>query len=89
MEFSKILAIIDTAVWVLLCIAALILLCIFPQSASYFSSILTTISTSFVAVRLAYSAKSGVENYKKISNQLQSLSNEVNYEENYEEEENG
>ena len=67
MEFSKKLTIVDITSWLFLCLMLLIILLIRPELGNYVQSLFTYITTAYVSLRLGYTAKAGVENYKKIT----------------------
>lgn len=67
MEFSKKLTIVDITSWLFLCLMLLIILLLKPELGNYVQSLFTYITTAYVSLRLGYTAKAGVENYKKIT----------------------
>ena len=81
MEYSKKLAFLDTVIYVALTVAAIILSIFNPAFLGILPNLITIFSTSLVTLRLGYTAKSGIENYKKIQASMRG--------ETREEEENG
>lgn len=67
LEFSKKLTIIDIIVYALLTITLLIILLIRPELGAFAQNIFAYMTTAYVSLRLGYTAKAGVENYKKIA----------------------
>lgn len=92
-EFSKRLTVIDIITWVFLSICLLIVLLFRPELGSFLQNIFAYLTTAYVSLRLGYTAKAGVENYKKIAQtykEVTSLSSSGNYQStstDYEEEE--
>ena len=66
-EFSKVLTIVDIIVYVILTIVLLIILLIRPELGAFAQNIFAYMTTAYVSLRLGYTAKAGVENYKKIA----------------------
>lgn len=67
LEFSKRLTIIDIVAWVFLSLCILLILLLRPELGSFIQNIFAYITTAYVSLRLGYTAKAGVENYKKIA----------------------
>lgn len=67
LEFSKRLTILDIVVYVILTIIMLIILLIRPELGAFAQNIFAYMTTAYVSLRLGYTAKAGVENYKKIA----------------------
>lgn len=67
LTFSKKLTLIDIATWAILSIIILILLLTRPELGMYMQNIFAYMTTAYVSLRLGYTAKAGVENYKKIA----------------------
>ena len=67
LEFSKRLTIVDIICWGFITTLLLVVMLIQPGLAQYCVSIFTTATAAYVSLRLGYTAKAGVENYKKIS----------------------
>ena len=67
LEFSKCLTIIDIVAWVFLSICMLVILILQPELGSFVQNIFAYLTTAYVSLRLGYTAKAGVENYKKIA----------------------
>lgn len=67
LEFSKRLTIVDIVCWGFITALLLVVMLIQPGLAQYCVSIFTTVTAAYVSLRLGYTAKAGVENYKKIS----------------------
>lgn len=92
-EFSKRLTVIDIITWVFLSICLLIVLLFRPELGSFLQNIFAYLTTAYVSLRLGYTAKAGVENYKKIAQtykEVTSLNSNGNYQStstDYEEEE--
>ena len=58
---------IDIIIWAITAVALLIVMLVRPAIAEYCVSIFTTATAAYVSLRLGYTAKAGVENYKKIA----------------------
>ena len=92
-EFSKRLTVIDIVAWVFLSICLLIVLLFRPELGTFLQNIFAYLTTAYVSLRLGYTAKAGVENYKKIAQtykEVTSLNSKGNYQSpsaDYEEEE--
>lgn len=67
MEFSKQLTMIDIVCWAIITLLLLIVMLVEPSLAPYCISIFQAATAAYVSLRLGYTAKAGVENYKKIS----------------------
>lgn len=67
MEFSKQLTMIDIVCWAIITLLLLIVMLVQPSLAPYCISIFQATTAAYVSLRLGYTAKAGVENYKKIS----------------------
>lgn len=67
MEFSKQLTMIDIVCWAIITLLLLIVMLVEPSLAPYCISIFQATTAAYVSLRLGYTAKAGVENYKKIS----------------------
>lgn len=81
-EFSKRLSIIDIVAWIFLSICLLITLLFRPELGSFIQNIFAYLTTAYVSLRLGYTAKAGVENYKKIAQtykEVTSLNSSDNY----------
>ena len=68
LEFSKRLTLIDIVTWVAISILLLVVMIAQPSLAPYCVNIFTAATAAYVSLRLGYTAKAGVENYKKIAN---------------------
>ena len=82
LEFSKCLTIIDIVAWVFLSICMLVILVLQPELGSFVQNIFAYLTTAYVSLRLGYTAKAGVENYKKIAQtykEVTSLNSSGNY----------
>lgn len=82
LEFSKCLTIIDIVAWVFLSICMLVILILQPELGSFVQNIFAYLTTAYVSLRLGYTAKAGVENYKKIAQtykEVTSLNSSGNY----------
>ena len=81
-EFSKKLTIIDIVAWVFLSICMLFILILRPELGTFVQNIFAYLTTAYVSLRLGYTAKAGVENYKKIAQtykEVTSLNSSGNY----------
>ena len=81
-EFSKRLTVIDIIAWIFLSICLLIVLLFRPELGSFLQNIFAYLTTAYVSLRLGYTAKAGVENYKKIAQtykEVTSLNSSGNY----------
>ena len=81
-EFSKRLTLIDIVAWIFLSICLLIALLFRPELGSFIQNIFAYLTTAYVSLRLGYTAKAGVENYKKIAQtykEVTSLNSSDNY----------
>ena len=74
MEFSKQLTMIDICCWAIITLLLLIVMLVQPSLASYCINIFNAATAAYVSLRLGYTAKAGVENYKKISSTIKSIS---------------
>lgn len=57
--------------WGIASISLIVVLVLVPSIAQYCQNMLTTFATVYVSLRLGYTAKAGVENYKKIHSLLE------------------
>ena len=73
LEFSKKLTIIDVVTWVFLALILLIILVLRPELGAYAQTIFAYLTTAYVSLRLGYTAKAGVENYKKIAENYKAI----------------
>lgn len=73
LEFSKKLTIIDVITWVFLSLILAIILLIRPELGTFVQNIFAYITTAYVSLRLGYTAKAGVENYKKIAENYKAI----------------
>lgn len=83
LEFSKKLTLVDIIVYVTLTIVLLIVLLVRPELGAFAQNIFAYMTTAYVSLRLGYTAKAGVENYKKIAQtykKVTSLNSSGNYE---------
>ena len=76
LEFSKKLTIVDIVLWGIVTLLLLIVMLIRPELATYCNNIFTTTTAAYVSLRIGYTAKAGVENYKKISQTYKELAPE-------------
>lgn len=67
LEFSKKLSIVDIICWAVITVLLLIVMLVQPSLASYCVGIFNASTAAYVSLRLGYTAKAGVENYKKIA----------------------
>lgn len=75
LEFSKKLTIVDIICWSIISLILLIIMLVQPDVATYCVSIFNVETAAYVSLRLGYTAKAGVENYKKIASTYSSLTN--------------
>ena len=73
LEFSKKLTIIDIIVYLLLASAIIITLLLRPELGTFAQNIFAYLTTAYVSLRLGYTAKAGVENYKKIAENYKAI----------------
>lgn len=66
LEFSKWLSIVDTSWFLVLTVLLIVLIFFRSDLAQFYVTIWSTLATVFLSLRLGYTAKAGVENYKKI-----------------------
>lgn len=85
MEFSKKMAIFDTIYYIVFIIASIILAITWPAFAAICPDLVTIFTTGLITLRLGYTAKAGVENYKKIERSMRGY-NAYEYEQEEEEE---
>lgn len=88
MEFSKKMAIFDTIYYIVFIIASITLAIVWPAFAAICPDLVTIFTTGLITLRLGYTAKAGVENYKKIERSMRDC-NSYEYEYEKEEEELG
>lgn len=86
MEFSKKMAIFDTIYYIVFIIASIILAIAWPAFAAICPDLVTIFTTGLITLRLGYTAKAGVENYKKIGSAMKNNNNNDYYEYEYEDE---
>ena len=67
LEFSKQLTMIDICCWAIVTLVLLLVMLVQPSLAGYCVNIFNAATAAYVSLRLGYTAKAGVENYKKIS----------------------
>lgn len=84
MEFSKKMAIFDTIYYIVFIIVSITLAIVWPAFAAICPDLVTIFTTGLITLRLGYTAKAGIENYKKIE---RSMRNSNSYEYEYEREE--
>lgn len=72
--------------WGIASISLIVVLVLVPGIAQYCQNMLTTFATVYVSLRLGYTAKAGVENYKKIHSLLEIKEEEDNTSEDEESE---
>lgn len=85
MEFSKKMAIFDTIYYIIFIIASITLAIAWPAFAAICPDLVTIFTTGLITLRLGYTAKAGVENYKKIERSMRGY-NVYEYEQEEEEE---
>jgi len=73
LEFSKKLTIIDIIVYLLLASAIIVTLLLRPELGTFAQNIFAYLTTAYVSLRLGYTAKAGVENYKKIAENYKAI----------------
>lgn len=88
MEFSKKMAIFDTIYYIVFIIASITLAIVWPAFAAICPDLVTIFTTGLITLRLGYTAKAGIENYKKIESSMRDC-NSYEYEYEREEEELG
>lgn len=88
LEFSKQLTMIDICCWVIITLLILIIMLVQPTLAESCINIFGGATAAYVSLRLGYTAKAGVENYKKISASYRNVNNNNDYEYYYFDEEN-
>lgn len=84
MEFSKKMAIFDTIYYIVFILVSVTLAIIWPAFAAICPDLVTIFTTGLITLRLGYTAKAGIENYKKIE---RSMRDKNSYEYEYEKEE--
>ena len=67
------MTIIDIGCWAIISLLLLIVMLLVPELADYCVNIFGGATAAYVSLRLGYTAKAGVENYKKISNQYRNI----------------
>lgn len=88
MEFSKKMAIFDTIYYIVFIIVSITLAIVWPAFAAICPDLVTIFTTGLITLRLGYTAKAGIENYKKIERSMRDY-NSYEYEYEREEEELG
>lgn len=88
MEFSKKMAIFDTIYYIVFIIVSITLAVVWPAFAAICPDLVTIFTTGLITLRLGYTAKAGIENYKKIERSMRDC-NSYEYEYEREEEELG
>ena len=73
LEFSKKLTIIDIIVYLLLALVLFIILFAKPEFGTFVQNIFAYLTTAYVSLRLGYTSKAGVENYKKIAENYKAI----------------
>lgn len=79
LEFSKQLSIVDIVCWTIITLLLLIVMLVQPSLAEYCVNIFGAATAAYVSLRLGYTAKAGVENYKKISATYKQVMNDDYY----------
>ena len=59
--------------WVFLALILLVILLLRPELGAYAQTIFAYLTTAYVSLRLGYTAKAGVENYKKIAENYKAI----------------
>jgi hypothetical protein len=59
--------------WVFLSLVLLIILLLRPELGAFAQNIFAYMTTAYVSLRLGYTAKAGVENYKKIAENYKAI----------------
>lgn len=85
MEFSKKMAIFDTIYYIIFVVASIILSICWPAFAAICPDLITIFTTGLITLRLGYTAKAGVENYKKIERSMKNNNSDY-YDYEYEDE---
>lgn len=73
LEFSKKLTVIDVIAWVFLSLIIFGILLFRPELGLFAQNIFAYLTTAYVSLRLGYTAKAGVENYKKIAENYKAI----------------
>ena len=73
LEFSKKLTIVDIIVYACLSLAVLAILIFRPELGTFAQNFFAYLTTAYVSLRLGYTAKAGVENYKKIAENYKAI----------------
>lgn len=73
LEFSKKLTIADDIGYIFLALGILAILVLQPELGTFAQNIFAYLTTAYVSLRLGYTAKAGVENYKKISENYKAI----------------
>lgn len=73
LEFSKWLSIVDTVGYLCISCGMLGILLLRSDLAAYMLGMFQSLTAAFVSLRLGYTAKAGVENYKKIAGTYRAL----------------
>lgn len=71
--FSKRLTVVDTVSWTLMVLLLIVAILLVPSAATYCVNLATTITAAYVSLRLGYTGKAAIENYKKINNTMTRL----------------
>ena len=73
LDFSKKLKIVDIIVYACLSLAVLAILIFRPELGTFAQNFFAYLTTAYVSLRLGYTAKAGVENYKKIAENYKAI----------------
>lgn len=73
LEFSKKLTIVDIIVYLVLALGILTVSLLRPELGTFAQNIFAYLTTAYVSLRLGYTAKAGVENYKKIAENYKAI----------------
>jgi len=73
LEFSKKLTIGDSIGYVVIMLVVFAILLFRPELATFAQNFFAYLTTAYVSLRLGYTAKAGVENYKKIAENYKTI----------------
>ena len=73
LEFSKRLTIADIIIYVVTVLACIIAVILRPELAHFGINIIGAASATYVPLRLGYTTKAGIENYKKIDENYKAI----------------
>ena len=73
LEFSKKLTVGDSIGYVIILLVVFAVLLFRPELATFAQNFFAYLTTAYVSLRLGYTAKAGVENYKKIAENYKAI----------------